>query len=246
MAASFVGGGTDGSLWSDNANWSGTAPLPNSSVSTLYFKNGTTTAAIYSSTQGTTTETFDFHVGDLAGGDGSLTMTGGILNVNNTWGIIIGQQSTGIMTIDGGSFNQINDKPFRIRNSTAGNGTINLLSGSLTSASTDVQLNTNGQFNIVDGTASFASVFAAATGGLDFTSTGTGSLTMVGADLAYYQGLFNGDVLTIDGVDKTGGAVFASSFNVSGTTLSVIPESSTYALLAGLTGLTFVMVRRRR
>jgi lysophospholipase L1-like esterase len=222
LAAVYVGGGIAGD-WTDNANWTGSAPT-GATVSGLYFKNGTDTPALYTSTQGTTLENFDINIGQ-AGTTGSLTITGGTLNINNTWGIIIGQQGVGNLIIDGGSLNQLDDNNLRFGNA-AGTATVSLLSGSFTTAATAAQVNANATISIVDGTASFGGTFStiAETAQIDFTSGGTGSLSITGADLAYYEGLFDDGNLSVDG-DETG--VFADHFSVSGTgtnlTITSIP-----------------------
>lgn len=57
-----------------------------------------------------------------------------------------------------------------------------------------------------------------------------------------WETLWNAGQLTLDG-GNTG--TFASNFNVSGSTLTLVPEPSTFALLSGLLGFTWVMLRRR-
>ena len=71
---------------------------------------------------------------------------------------------------------------------------------------------------------------------------GAGEFTLISA-VNYADDIFAGQSVT--GFDGLDGVVSASGNNLI-LTLSTIPEPGTYALLAGLTGLVFVMVRRRR
>jgi hypothetical protein len=80
---------------------------------------------------------------------------------------------------------------------------------------------------------------------LDWTSGSLMALTVAGADLAFYQGLYSassGNQLRFEGSNS---AAFADNFSVSGSTLTIIPEPSTFALL-GLAGLVVVLFRRRK
>ncbi|MGZ0655729.1 PEP-CTERM sorting domain-containing protein [Coraliomargarita sp. W4R72] len=79
------------------------------------------------------------------------------------------------------------------------------------------------------------------------TIAGTTAITGNGTGLSYS---FVSDG-TAEGVALTWTSTYAGAgatdvFSVSNVAIDVVPEPGTYALLAGLTGLVFVMVRRRR
>jgi len=74
--------------------------------------------------------------------------------------------------------------------------------------------------------------------------TGTlGSLTIAGFTAGDFEQVWDDGFLFIDG-DNTG-TFDDSNFQVTGETLSLIPEPGTFALLAGCLALTGVMLRRR-
>ncbi len=245
QADSFIGPGTD---WAVDANWaSGTAP--GASLAGLYVENGATVN--YTAAQGTTTETSDVNIGRHSGGtpgDGILNMLGGTILVNNSWGVIVGQLKTGVLTIDGGgSFIQQNDKDFRIGNEAAGNGTVNLIDGTFTVATVngDFQIgrnNAQGLLDISGGTATFASApTMGANGTINFSSDSTGSLTITGTDQTYYEGLYTAGDLTRGGTQI---GTFASDFSVTGSTLTAIPEPATLSMVAAFGG-AVLFIRRK-
>ena len=235
----FIGGtSTD---WLDDTNWdSGISPGNDATVSALYI----TAEVDHTAAQGTTTETNDFHVGTSAG-EGILNLLGGSIIVDNSWGVIIGQQGVGTVNIDGGSLILQNDKPFRIGNGGSnGNGTINLISGLLQVATVDqnFEIGRDGATGLLDisgGTAIFASAPIIANGSINFADGSTGSLTIAGADQAYYESIY-GTGLTYDSVS---GSAFGDVFSVTGGTITTVPEPATMVLL-GLGGLISLRPRR--
>lgn len=84
---------------------------------------------------------------------------------------------------------------------------------------------------------------------IDFLAGTGGSLTITRASLSTFQGYWDNDNLWFDGQSKTalGGLAFADTdFQVTGSTLTVIPEPGSTALLAGAATLGLLLLRRRR
>ena len=229
--------GTVDTDWSNGLNWSTTPTAPGASIAVVYIKAD----AIYTAANGTTNITNDFNIA-RGGPAGSLTMTGGIITVDDAWGTIIGQQNTGVFTIDGGaSFTQVNDKNVLIGNG-GGTGTINLIDGTLALNTTTAGIVFgSGLLNISGGTAILGMLPTMTNGDIVFSNASTGSLSIFGADMAYYEGLYAaGDLI------RTGGTgTFATDFSVAGTTITAVPEPSSAAALLGLAGLALVFRRRK-
>ncbi|MCD8483737.1 MAG: PEP-CTERM sorting domain-containing protein [Verrucomicrobia bacterium] len=78
---------------------------------------------------------------------------------------------------------------------------------------------------------------------INFSPLAMGSLTIASLNEAGFISLWDANRLRFDGGNV---GAFADHFVVTGSTLSVIPEPSTYAMLFGLAVLGVVLVRRRR
>jgi len=85
---------------------------------------------------------------------------------------------------------------------------------------------------------------------IDFTTNG-GTVGITTSNTANNNSAFSIPNLTLDGsgsativMEHTGGTGGAVSF-VNGFELNVVPEHSAFALIAGIFGLTWVMLRRR-
>ncbi|MDF7802209.1 hypothetical protein P4C99_22250, partial [Pontiellaceae bacterium B1224] len=131
-------------------------------------------------------------------------------------------------------------------NGTGGNGIIDLRSGTLTVDSpADFAIGRDagtGVVTIRGGVADFNSKPVFDThdpdtgyGSIDFADkigggTSDGSLTIAGADYAYYESLYTGDDLTYNGSSST--YLFGEVFSVSGETLSVLQSEQTGAVIA--------------
>lgn len=178
----------------------------------------------------------------LAGG--SVTITSA--STTASW---IGQSGVGEIIIDGGDFNAYPDALFAIGNGSSGNGTLDLWDGSLTLEPTDViiigrdkgtgvliirggvaVLNSKPVFDTHASNVGFGSIdFADKTVG----GTSDGTLTIAGADYAYYESLYLGDDLTYNGDNSV--YSFSEVFSVSGETLSALPPPSTVATISSST-----------
>lgn len=199
---------------------------------------------------------------NLQQNDGTATIaTGGSITVTsassvNSW---VGQMGSGGFIIDGGSLTVNTTAGFIIGNGNQNTGTIDLREGSLTLTPGGLfaigrDLGT-GIVTIRGGSADFGSLpdfddhapAKPGTGTIDFADKvgggqSDGTLTITGADSAYYENLYNttGD-LTYNGGNT---AAFADVFVVNGETLSVVPEPSSMALVLGGAGI--LLLRRRR
>jgi hypothetical protein len=77
---------------------------------------------------------------------------------------------------------------------------------------------------------------------LDWLSGSLMTLTITGADQTFYENLWTNTTLQYNGANV---GAFSDNFQVSGSTLSLVPEPSTTALLLGGLALAGVLKRRR-
>ncbi|MBK1831085.1 hypothetical protein JIN77_10135 [Verrucomicrobiaceae bacterium R5-34] len=213
-------------------------------------------ANVAASTSSPITSTIVVGAGDSweqnAGYEDFTVNTGGFLDATDSTGRFrIGVSTTGSLTIDGGAVTIGTTDTILLGNGhSTRTALIDVVSGSLTVEAGYNQffigrddatgiLRIQGGTTILGGMPTFDDV--AGNGSIDFTSESTGSLTVAGADLAYYQGLYAGTDLTIDGVNT---AAFGDVFSVTGSTITLVPEPST--ALLGVASMGLMCLRRRR
>ncbi|MDF7800839.1 PEP-CTERM sorting domain-containing protein [Pontiellaceae bacterium B1224] len=197
----------------------------------------------------------------LQNADATVTITNGgsltITTTTTTAGSLIGQLAEVAFIIDGGAFNLNSSANLILGNGTGGDGTIDLRDGTLSLTTTgDIVLARDGSTGVITirgGVATldqpvFDTYFPddPGAGSIDFADkigggASDGTLTIAGADLAYFQGLYSGDDLTYNGDNS---AAFSSVFSVDGSTLSVVPEPATLGLVAVFGG-GILFIRRR-
>lgn len=175
----------------------------------------------------------DFFVGNNSAS--TFNATGGSINV----GFRAVFRNGAIVNISGGT-HTFQDE-FLVRDS----GSVATFSGGTTSIANDLNFASSGLLRF--GVGAVGSLTANVLNGgasvnMDWISGSLMSLTITGADFAFYEDLYIDGNLLLDGANAS---PFADSFQVSGSTLSLIPEPSTFALLAGVLALTSVMLRRR-
>ena len=168
------------------------------------------------------------------GAGASITVSGGTMTIGRN--LIV--RDGGVLTVNGGSISGI-DKIFTQSFASPAGGFF--FNGGSTAADT---------FELAKpGTATFGGTSA---GALSLASLGTGvtldwlsgsamTLTIAGADSAYYEGLFAAGGLLFEGANN---GAFSDHFQVSGETLSLVPEPASAA--AAIVGLVFLTGRRRR
>lgn len=178
--------------------------------------------------------------GDNGSGTASnLSINGGIMTVGRD--LIIRNGAT--FTITGGSLT-ISDQIFTQAFATAA-GAINFNGG--TTVADNFEFDTAGTVTFGGSSAGSLSLLTGLGNGstLNWLTGSQMSLTIVGADLTFYENLYTGGDLLFE---SSNAPSFATNFQVSGETLSLvaIPEPSTYAMLASAIVLCGVMLRRRR
>lgn len=189
-------------------------------------------------TGGTLTTSFNRSLGAIDGDNsgtiwnlsgGNLVFTGANL-LNGTTGNNFSYQ----LNISGGSLTAAN-----IQNTA--NSTVNLSGGSI-NISSGYSLQ-NGTLNITGGSLTAGSLSTNGSSRINFFTGSTGTITITGFGLSDYETLWTQTRLRFDGGNV---GSFADHFVVTGSTLAVIPEPSTYAALFGLAALALVVYRRRR
>ncbi|MDF7806430.1 discoidin domain-containing protein [Pontiellaceae bacterium B12219] len=153
-----------------------------------------------------TSRTINTTIGNGGTTASSLIIDGGVLNFNGPNAVLLGNGSAGTGTIDlrSGGFNAAPGGTFFIGRDN-GTGAVIIRGGSVTFGAPPTFDNSSG-----NGSIDFADKI---TGG-----TSDGSLTITGADLAYYQGLYSSGDLTYNGAAS---AVFGDVFAVTNETISV-------------------------
>ncbi|MDF7825993.1 PKD domain-containing protein [Pontiellaceae bacterium B12227] len=172
---------------------------------------------------------------------GSITIT----TSDPSKGSLVGQVSAGEIIIDGGAFDVNSSANFIIGNGTNGDGIIDLRAGTLTLTTTGAfaigRDAGTGVITIRGGVATLdqpifdTHATRAGFGTIDFADkigggTSDGTLTITGANYAYYESLYTGDDLTYNGDNST--YSFSEVFSVSGETLSALAPPSTVASIS--------------
>ncbi|MCD8483738.1 MAG: PEP-CTERM sorting domain-containing protein [Verrucomicrobia bacterium] len=146
---------------------------------------------------------------------------------------------------------------YNMSGGTASFVTVNLNSTALNFSGGTFTITDLGANNIsrmtIDGTATVVINSAAAIAHTRFTTTGnnwlptaTGaSLTVQGWSYSDFESVFTSGRIQYDGL-TINAATFADTFQVNGSTLSMIPEPSTYALLFGIAAIGIAACRRRK
>ena len=182
VQAATVFYGTVSDEWSEVGNWDNGIP-------------GTTTEThisgdlVWAAADGDHTRNSWFDVGRED--DGSLTITGGSITLEATAPeSTIGLWKHGTLTIAGGTFNQL--KGLRLAQG-GGSADVVVTAGTLNVGL--IKLQSSGKITISGGT-TLATSLTADGGVLDFPAGSTGSLTITGANQAYYEGLYASGDLT--------------------------------------------------
>lgn len=124
--------------------------------------------------------------------------------------------------------------------------TFNFSGGAI--SSTDELRVLNGSAMNISGSGTLtAPTIGGTVGTMNFVSGWTGSVNIADLNAAGWETMLATTLggSTFDGVDITA-ANFDDNFVVTGSTLTIVPEPGTYALIGGLLALGYVMVRRRR
>jgi hypothetical protein len=171
----------------------------------------------------------------INGTGASITINGGSMTVGRD----LINRDGGTFTINGGTVTGI-DQFLTQSFATASNGWY--FNGGSTTAD-NFQLDKAGTAYFGGATAGTLTLLVGLGNGvtLDWASGSLMELSVFGADQAYYEGLYTSGTLLYQGAN---GGSFGDIFKVSDSTLSLVPEPSSSALLAGT--LAVGALRRRR
>ena len=132
LLADFTWQGTKDSNFQNAANWD-TAPAKGTvNTGALLVGNGSNSPLIYTDKEGSTTFNGQLLVGvhSDSSSPGALTLTGGSLTIlDSQFGAIIGQTTSGIVTVSGGNLSLTGGNPTFVGNE--GDGTVNLSGGTI-------------------------------------------------------------------------------------------------------------------
>ena len=175
---------------------------------------------------------------NVSGGSLTLQGTGSILGNNS------GINSTYDLNISGGTVSSGVTGGLRLNRATD-RATI---TGGTTTFGNGVNSITNGArltFGLGNGTVSFASELLGGNGSfIDFLTGSGGALSITGFTSANYASWWDSGFLRINGVAGAPAGFNSSDFLVTDSTLTLVPEPSTWALLA--VSLTTLAIFRRR
>ncbi len=157
-------------------------------------------------------------------------MSGGTINTEYT---ISTEKATGVLNISGGTINSTSTSLFETKNG----GIINLSGGTVTANSATTLFNGTAD---IGGSATINASNATTLGAVDFLSGWTGSLDLDAA--TDWSAVLISSGATLDGVDIDSGNI--DQFNISGGSISAVPEPSSAALL-GLGGIALILRRRK-
>ncbi len=159
----------------------------------------------------------------------TLDVSGGTVNIAST------ASNTGsVIDISGGSLTSSGGISIS-------SGTMSVTGGTVTAVGAFTTTSAAVTFGLGNGSVSAGSLSTNGSTQLNFLSGSGASLSITGFVQTNYETLWGSNILRFNGGNA---GSFADHFQVSGSTLSVIPEPTTWALLAG--GLTFVMTLRKR
>ncbi|MFT5836653.1 MAG: hypothetical protein ACI9ZV_000149 [Candidatus Azotimanducaceae bacterium] len=172
-------------------------------------------------------------------GTGTITVNSGTMTIGRD---LIARDG-GTFTVTGGTITGIDQ--FLTQGFASAAGGYNFNGGSTTAD--NFQLDTAGTATFSGTNAGSLNLLSGLGNGvtLDWQLGSLMQLTVAGADFAFYEGLFATNILRFGGSNA---GEFSNNFQVSGATLSLslVPEPSSFALISGMLGLTWVMLRRRQ